>query len=193
MTKYKKFLLTAVTIGTVFISSGAFADKYDDAVKSYTKAGQRIIDMVNSGNVDVAAVEKEVIVTLQAGVDLAKAYAIKHPEGKAVLDKTIATAAVVSADGKVTGIGPMGNMPFSEIESEWHDVGYFTKNNMGVDLSSEDNEHYTDPMHVIIHSVMTYVAAKDFKNGGGDESLKAMKAEMQEGIEQVSNTVNAVK
>jgi hypothetical protein len=193
MTKFKILLLTAAAIGSVFMSSSAFADQYDDAVKSYTEAGQRIIDMVNSGNVDVAAVEKDVIVTLQAGVDLAHAYAAKHPEGKAVLDKTIETAAVVGADGKVNGIGPMGGMPFSEIEADWHDVGYFTKNNMGVDLTSEDNEHYTDPMHVIIHPVMTYAAAKDFKNGGGDESLKAMKAEMQEGIEQVNNTANAVK
>ncbi len=189
----KKLLLTAAVMGSMFLGTQAYADQYDDAMHSYTEAGQRVIDMVNGGDVDVAAVEKDVIVTLQAAVDLAHAYAAKHPGGKAVLDKTVETAAVVGADGKVTGIGSMGEMSFDVIEAEWHDLGYFFKNDLGVDLEDEDNEHFTDPMHTIIHPVMTYVAAKDFSNGGGEKSLTAMKAEMQEGIEQVENTANAVK
>ncbi|NNE85752.1 MAG: hypothetical protein HKN28_17450 [Alphaproteobacteria bacterium] len=189
--KYVFVLLAAFL--TFSLTSTSNANQFDDAMRAYTAAGQRIIDMVNSDQVDVAAVEKEVIATVAAGVTLANAYSAKFPQGKAVLDKVITTAAKTDASGNVMGVGAMAGMSFAEIEGDWHDTEYFTKNDHGLDLQEEDNEHFTDPMHTIIHPVMVLVAAKDYSKDKNPEHLKAMKAEMQEGMEQVENTANTVK
>jgi hypothetical protein len=52
-------------------------------------------------------------------------------------------------------------------------------------MEDEDNEHFTDPLHVMIHPIMVLRAAQD-------KNLDAMKAEMQEGMEQIEITVNAM-
>ena len=57
------------------IATTSNAGEYDDAMKSYLAAGQKIIDMVNSNKVDVGAVETNVLIAVKAGVKLAHAYA----------------------------------------------------------------------------------------------------------------------
>ena len=97
---------------------------------------------------------------------------------------------VANSDG--SALGSMSTLSFATIETDWHDAAFFTKNNKGVDLQDEDNEHYLDPIHTIVHPVMVLVAARGFAKDGNADSLKAMKAEMQEGMEQVEATTHVV-
>ncbi|MDP6873324.1 MAG: hypothetical protein QF521_07345 [Alphaproteobacteria bacterium] len=184
-----KHVIAFVVLSLSLMWAGAAnAGTYDDAMKTYLAAGQKIIDMVNSNKVDVGTVEKNVLVAVNAGIELAQAYAKKHPEGKAALDAVISNAA--NSDG--TAVGNMSKLPFATIEADWHDAAYFSKNDLGVDLQDEDNEHYLDPIHTIVHPIMVLVAARDHAKDGNADSLKAMKAEMQEGMEQVEATTHVV-
>ncbi len=162
------------------------------AQRSYHVAGRAVVDMANTQKVDVAVVEAKVLEMTRHSVALAQAYAAKFPDGKPVIDMTIAQAAILGPDGAVTGLGPMQNLPFSDIEEQWHDLGHFKTNPVGIDLSDEKNEHFTDPLHTIIHPIMTLVAARAYAKEGKPDDLKAMKAEMEEGIEQAEKLVEAL-
>lgn len=98
-----------------------------------------------------------------------------------MLDEAIKNVATISG-GNVTGLGPMSEETFSQIEDRWHDLGYTKEKEYGVDMEDEENEHYTDPLHVMIHPLMVLRAAKD-----GDKD--AMKAGMTEGMEQMEIAV----
>jgi hypothetical protein len=81
------------------------------------------------------------------------------------------------------------------LEHQWHDLHYFSnkKEVIGVDLADENNEHFTDPIHVIVHPLLVLKAAQSFANGGGDAALQQMKEEMEEGIEQIDKALAAIQ
>lgn len=180
-------VLTALFLSLAWTSVSS-ASQYEEEKKTYLTAAQSIIDMVNSQNVNVAAVEESVLTAVKSGIKLARAYAEKHPEGKDTLEAVIRNAA--NAEG--SALGEMSTLSFDVLEADWHDAAYFTRNDHGVDLQDEANEHYLDPIHTIVHPLMVLAAAKDYVQTGNTESLNAMKAEMQEGMEQVASTANVV-
>ena len=153
--------------------------------QSYQRAGRQVIDQVNARQVDPAAVGTLVQQMLAQAVPASRAYAAKHPEGAKLIEAVIAQAAVVDASGAVTGIGPMKDLSFAEIETQWHDLGHFKTVDVGIDLSVEANEHFTDPLHAMIHPVMVLRAALDHAKDKDQASLDHMKAEMDEGMEQM--------
>jgi hypothetical protein len=185
------FRLYAIPV-LLSLLSGLSAADAAAAQKAYHAAGRAVVDMANTQKVDVAVVEAKVTEMTRHSVEMARAYAAKFPAGKTLIDVTIAQAATLGADGSVTGLGPMKDLSFSQIEDQWHDLGYFKANPAGIDLSNEDNEHFTDPLHTIIHPIMTLVAARDFVAKGAAEDLKSMKAEMEEGLEQAEKLVQAL-
>ena len=123
---------------------------------------------------------------------MAQAYAAKFPAGKDLIDTVIAQIATLDASGAVTGFGPMKDFDYDVIEKQWHDLGYFKEHKPTVDLNNEDNEHFTDPLHTMIHPMMVRRSAITFQTSKSDADLKAMKEEMDEGIEQSVKTVKAL-
>ena len=71
-------------------------------------------------------------------------------------------------------------------------MGFVETTDVGIDMDDEDNEHFTDPAHVVIHPIMTYVAAMEGQKSGEDRR-DDMKAELQEGIEQLELLLPAIK
>lgn len=150
--------------------------------RSYHAAGKAVVEMAIAKNVDAAAVEKHVNVMLADGVWFAATYAKAHPEG-AKLIKIL-----------IENVDAMRKLSFHELESEWHDLGYFSKpdHDAGLDLSAEENEHFTDPIHTIVHPLLVLKAAQAYGKDKKEEDLKAMKAEMEEGLEQAEKQMLAL-
>ncbi len=51
-------------------------------------------------------------------------------------------------------------------------------------MKNEDNEHFTDPIHAIVHPLLVLKAAQSYDKDKKESYLKDMKEEMSEGIEQ---------
>ena len=171
------------------LSCSLFADTKQNA-EIYIKEGTAIIDMVNTGSINLAEVESKVLLLLQQAVPLAYAYGDAHPNGKQYLQVVIDEAAKESGKGNVTALGPMVDQTFDHLEVFWHDAGFAEVKDIGIDMSDEDNEHFNDPMHAIVHPVMVLRAARDYSSNNDPNALAAMKSEMEEGIEQVQLLIN---
>jgi hypothetical protein len=173
---------------TATLSAESFAEH--EAV--YQKSGRAVIDMANAKSVEVAKVSALVLTMEQQAVPMAQAYAKKFPAGKELIDAVIAQVATLDASGAVTALGPMKDMSFEVIEKQWHNMGYFKEHKIALDVSNEDNEHFTDPIHTIIHPMMVLRAAIDYQTSKSEKELKAMKEEMDEGLEQSEKTLRVL-
>jgi hypothetical protein len=171
------------------LGSSLNAESLAERQAAFVKAGRAVVDLVNAKTIDHAKISALVQTMEQQAVPLAHAYAKKFPAGKGVIDTVIAQVATVDAAGAFTGFGPMKDMPFEVIEKQWHDLGHFKTNKPSIDLTDEDNEHFSDPLHTMIHPMMVLRAALDYQTSKSDADLKAMKEEMEEGLEQVEKTV----
>ncbi len=146
---------------------------------TYHKEAKAVTDMVISKNVDLALLTPKIDVLLSEAVALAGAYAKAHPAGEKLLKTVIAQ------------VPAMRKLTFDELQTDWHDLGYFAKpgNEPGLDLKDEDNEHFTDPIHAIVHPLLVLKAAQAYATDKKEEHLQVMKEEMQEGLEQADKLV----
>jgi hypothetical protein len=142
---------------------------------SYHKAGKAVVAMALTKRVDVKEVEKQVDVMVADAAWIAGEYGRAFPEGGKLL-KVV-----------VDHVKAMRGMSFKELEHEWHDLHYFdaADRDIGLDLKAEDNEHFTDPIHAIVHPLMVLDAARRYAASPGEEDLKSIKEEMEEGLEQM--------
>lgn len=163
------------------------------ANKAYQTAGRAVIDQVNAKKVDPTAVAALVLEMERQAIPAARAYAAKHPAGTRLIETTIAMAATSNDKGAITGLGAMKDLSFADIGSQWHDLGHFTKVDVGINVKDEANEHFTDPLHSIIHPIMVLRAAMDFAASKDQASLDHMKAEMDEGMEQMEKLTTGLK
>lgn len=154
------------------------ADKaeIDAHCNAYHSAGKAIVQMAITKNIDPAEVEKKVQILLTEATWGATEYAKVHPKGEKLL-KTV-----------VENIETMKKLSFKELEHEWHDLNHFTKSggsDFGVDVKAEDNEHFTDPIHSIVHPILVLKVAQAFATSKDEAELKTVKEEMEEGMEQM--------
>lgn len=179
-------LLLPALLAVSFINlNAADAAQLKAAEQAYLKAGAAIVDQVNTKNVDVAKVEALVLETEKAAVILSHAYAEKFPAGKKLIDCIISNVATLDGSGNVTGLGPLKTASFKDLEENWHDGAYYKAHpEFGIDFSEEKNEHFTDPAHTMVHPMMVLQAAITYSKSHSAEDLKAMKEEMDEGMEQ---------
>jgi hypothetical protein len=145
----------------------------DTHCNAYHDAGKIVIAMAITKQIDVAEVKKQVGIMVNEGVWLCKEYAKVHPKGEKFL-KTV-----------TDNIEVLRKASFDELQTQWHDLGYFEKKDVGLDLKAEDNEHFTDPIHTVIHPLMVLKAAEAYTANKKEEDLKAFKEEMEEGVEQM--------
>ncbi|MCS6242662.1 MAG: hypothetical protein H2172_02200 [Opitutus sp.] len=172
--KYIKVLLTClVSIATTSLW-GAADPAVVAAGAKYQVAGKSVVDMVIAQKVDLATVTAKVDILVAEGTVLAQAYIKAYPAGAKLLNAVIAN------------IPEMKKLGYDELLTEWHDLGYFAKpgHEVGLDLKSEDNEHFTDPIHAIVHPLLVLKAAQSYDKDKKESYLKDMKEEMSEGIEQ---------
>jgi hypothetical protein len=142
--------------------------------KSYHAAGKAVVEMAITQKVDPAEVAKKVDIMIADALWLAGQYAKAHPKGA----KLIGTY--------IENIATLRTLSYHDLETEWHDLGYFAKpgREAGLDIKAEENEHFTDPLHTLVHPLMVLRAAQSYAAGKKPDDLKAMKTEMEEGLEQ---------
>lgn len=142
---------------------------------SYHKAGKAVVAMALAKRVDVKEVEKQVDVMVADATWIAGEYGRVFPEGGKLL-KVV-----------VDHVKAMRGLSFKELEHEWHDLHHFdaADRDIGLDLKAEDNEHFTDPIHAIVHPLLVLDAARRYAASHGEEELKSIKEEMEEGLEQM--------
>ena len=175
----------AAVIGALilgFTLRAAAPPETDARVREYSTLGRSVLEMAQTKKVDAAEVRKKVDRMLKLGVLLAKDYAVRFPAGKKLVDTVVAA------------IPEMRKLSFAEIESEWHDLKHFDKpgNAVGIDLKAEENEHFTDPVHTIVHPLLVLKAAEDQAAKPSAENLQNIKEEMEEGIEQAEKMRTAL-
>ncbi|MEI6873171.1 MAG: hypothetical protein WCL08_12905 [Verrucomicrobiota bacterium] len=150
--------------------------------KSYTAAGEAVLAMVNSKKVDAEAVVKKTDTMIADGIWIAEEYLKLKPEAskwfKAVFEK----------------IPEIKKMPYEEIEKNWHDGHHFDgkEKEIGINHQDEKNEHFRDPLDSVTHALLIQRSAKDFGAKQDEESLKRMKSDVAEGLEQFKKAVAVV-
>jgi hypothetical protein len=145
----------------------------------YHKAGKVLSDMIVSKQIEPGTVATQVDLMVKQAVTLAEHYGKAHPNGAPLLKTVIAN------------IPAMRSLDFGQLEAQWHDLGYFDQpeHNPGIDLKDEDNEHFTDPIHAIVHPLLVLKAAQAYVADKDPEHLKAMKEELEEGMEQAEKLI----
>ena len=190
-------LLQSLQAFILLIGITGFARSMDAAAaaNTYHSAGRAVVDKINAGSLDLGFVTERVVEQERQAVALGRAYAAKHPAGAKLIEYVISQAVTLNAAGEVTGLGPMAALDFKVIEDDFHDLGHF-KNKPedagGLDLSNEDHEHFTDPLHTIIHPLMVVAAARAWSADKKPEHLAVAKGEMEEGIEQAEKTAETL-
>lgn len=173
----KTFALFAALALALSPSHLLAADKADveTHAKSYHDAGKALVEMAITKKVDAAALQKQVDVLVTDAVWFAEQYSKVHPKGQKLL-KTV-----------IDNVPAMKKMSFKDLEHQWHDGHYFDGKaaEVGVDLKEEDNEHFTDPIHTIVHPLLVLKAGEAYAASKSEDDLKNMKEEMEEGIEQM--------
>ena len=174
--KKNTILAFAILLTATAFTHAADKAEIDTHCNNYRAAGKAIVEMAINKKIDVAEVEKKVQILLTESSWGATEYAKVHPKGEKLL-KTI-----------VDNIEAMKKLSFKDIEHEWHDLNHFTKSgssDLGIDVKAEDNEHFTDPIHSIVHPILVLKAAQTFATSKDEAELKAVKEEMEEGLEQM--------
>jgi hypothetical protein len=158
-----------------FVASTALAAGEMDKVNSYKANGKIVMDKIIKKTIDPAEVKPLLHKMADDAGELATAYGAKKPDGAKLLKMV------------VDALPKLKTMSFEELEKDWHDLAYFSKpgNDAGIDLKKEKNEHFTDPIHCIVHPLMTAVAAESYAKTKKEEHLQAMKEELSEGLEQM--------
>lgn len=171
--------ITSVLL-SLFIASSAFGEVKDD-IKTYKKEGKVIMDMILKKEIDVDKVKKSAIAMTNAAAELAKTYVIKHPKGKKMIDMALDKLDTIKKSS------------FEEIEKQWHDLEFFKGKEIGIDMTDEDNEHFTDPLHSMLHPILTLRAAEAYAKSKDEKNIQTMKEELSEGLEQMEGLSEKLK
>lgn len=177
----KKTLLTlGVVLGLTLNITAADPAAVTSHQASYHAAGKAVVEMVINKKVDAAEVAKKVEIMTADAIWFANEYASANPKGAKLL-KTV-----------TDNVETMKKSSFKEIEHDWHDLHFFDKNDAGLDVKAEENEHFTDPIHTLVHPFLVLKAAQAYSTSKSDDDLKAMKEEMEEGLEQCEKMASAL-
>ena len=147
----KKNLILCAVLGLAFNSRAADTAAINSHYTSYHAAGKAVVDAAIAKKIDAADVAKKVDVMVADAVWFAGEYAKAFPKGEKLL-KVI-----------LDNVDAMKKLSFKELEHEWHDLHHFDKDNStGVDVKAEENEHFTDPIHSIVHPLLVLKAAQGY-------------------------------
>jgi len=151
-------------------------------LKSYTAAGEAIVQMANSKKVDAAELDKKVDSMVADGIWMSEEYLKLKPEG------TKWFQAVFS------NIPAIKKLPAEEIEKNWHDGHHFDgkEKEIGINHQDEKNEHFRDPLDSVTHPLIISRAGHDYVDKKDEASLKMMKENAAEALDQVKKAAAAI-
>lgn len=181
----KKSQLVAASIAGSIAALTVFAidrQALESHYLSYHTAGKAVVEMALTKKVDVNQVEQQVRTMVADAVWVAGEYGKAFPKGAKLLQVIL------------DNVENMKKLSFKELEHEWHDLHHFEKSDkdVGLDVKAEENEHFTDPIHSIVHPLLVLKAAQSYAKSPSEGDLKAIKEEMEEGLEQMEKQKNTL-
>jgi hypothetical protein len=151
-------------------------------LKSYTASGEALLSMANSKKVDVAELDKRVDGMVADGIWMAEEYLKVKPEATKWFQAVFANIPAIK------------KLPAEEIEKQWHDGHHFDgkEKEIGINHQDEKNEHFRDPLDSVTHPLIIQRAGRDFAEKKDEASLKMMKENAAEALEQVKKAALAL-
>ncbi len=163
--------MTFSAILFIVFSSHAFDKaKLSGYAKTYSDEGKALMTMINSGTIDDAKARKHTDAMVEAAIGAGREYMSKDPKSAQLLK---------FVHGKVP---EMKKMSFNDTNTKFHDGAALDVKTVGMNLKDEENEKYSDPVHIVVHPILTMQALQD-------KNLKAAKEELAEGLEQIEALV----
>ena len=181
----KKYLSAASVFALVCIPTALFAADpaaVTSHLRSYTSAGEAIVVMANTKKVDVSEVDKKVDAMVADAMWMAEEYLKAKPEATKWFQAVFSNIAAIK------------KMPVEEIEKNWHDGHHFDgkEKEIGINHQDEKNEHFRDPLDAVTHPLIIQRAAHDFAEKKDEASLKLMKENAAEALDQVKKAAAAI-
>ena len=175
MKKLQSLFTMVAVCAAGFTLRGADKAAVEAHYLTYHTAGKALVEAAINKKIDPVEVGKKVEILVTEGTWFVNEYAKAYPKGEKLLKVIVAN------------VETMRKLSFKELEHEWHDLHHFDKSDkdIGLDLAAEENEHFTDPIHTVVHPLLVLKAAQDYAATKNEEALKSMKEEMEEGLEQV--------
>lgn len=165
--KLKNLILTS-SLAAFAYSANAIAADSKSAAAGYLAKGKELMAMINSGKIEMPKAESLVKGITEDAKVIVENFARKDPKA----DKLVKLI--------VSNIANFEKMTFEKLLKDWHDGGAIDPKSVGIDITKEENEGYTDAAHTVLHPIMALAALK--KN-----DLKTAKEQLNEGMEQASN------
>ncbi len=169
--------LLAVVTGAVLFSSSLTAGEFMDTEKFAATATEVIRESMKGEGADTQKMLQQLEQLIEMGIASSKAYAAATPEFNKML-----TLVVDQAEA-------MQSMSLDQIEEEWHEFGYLSRN--GID--AESIEHFGPAislMDSIVHPATSVIAIRTYQQDKDDEYLEQVKAELSEVLEHLKH-INA--
>ncbi len=170
---------SAMMIAVLFYTAVGFANpQYDTAAKDYAAAGSDLMNLINTKDKDIKTKAPVLVKKMtDAATKVIELIAAKEKDpAKKMLSYVI------------TKKSDIEKASFSSLEKDWHD-GATVKKDTGFDMMDEANEKYTDPVHALVHPLMTLKAIE----GNEGKTLKEAKEELAEGLEQMKGLAKMIK
>ena len=123
-----------------------FSNDLKSQHKTYSDNGSKIMAKINDKSAKPGNTSSQLKAMEDSAIFLLKEYKKKEPKAKKLVDfimKSLPTLRKAS---------------FDSLEKDWHDGGVLTEDVVGMDLVDEDNEKHLDPMHTLVHVLMTKAA-----------------------------------
>ncbi|WP_424932445.1 hypothetical protein [Amaricoccus macauensis] len=163
----KRAALSLLMLATALPVHAFDADEYR-AIVSDT------IVQVNSGNIDVAALQENQKQLMAIGMEAAKEYAAEHPESAELMNFVADNA------------DSMLEMNLEELETAWHDGEIY--GDAGIDIDAYD--HFGEELGItesIVHPATAYVALGEYGRTGDDMNLMQVKDELSAAVEHMDH------
>lgn len=178
----KKTIILFAVFATILSTASRVQADVESAIQTYGTVGKALMEDIITQNIDASTVSTQVNQLVENGMTLVKAYMVKYPETEPVLKVFVAK------------IDDIKQLDFETLEKDWHDSEYFQRagNEVDFDFEDEDLEHVLDPLHAVIHPLLTLRTAEAYDKDPSSSHIQVMKEEMGEGLEQLKNVSNAL-
>lgn len=174
---FSTLVLTALT-GVSLLGA-----EIDDKSAAFAKLANGIIEQTVVGKLDVPAVQKDVTAMEDLAVYFANQYKAKYPAGAKLMDLMLA-----KKDGLTA-------MSLADIDAQFESeaINKAHGKELGFDLTTEDNEHFGNPVDLFVHPATASICAGLWGKEHKEEQLKRIQSELQEVVEHCHKVVAKLK
>ena len=166
-----------------FVVPTTHAADLDTDAATFIKLANGIIAQAVVGKLDVPAVQKDTAKMVEIAAGFAAQYKAKCPTGAKLMDLMIAKKDSLSS------------MTLAAIDEEFEAQALQKAHgkDFGFDMTTEENEHFGNPVDCFVHPATTAILAKLWEKDQKAEHLTRLQSELQEVVGHCRHTVEKLK